>query len=382
VIAGAAVFIYRYQILQYSAETFMRRALPDYISIERINFDFPNSKVTLGGFRILNAPDFSSKYSVEIGEISCRYRLMGKLFLDGIEIFDPIFTKPLINIERQRDGRVNLVELGKITDPSSKKRAADAGAKNETAPSKPEPSRKTSDAIKLPDTFNIKEGSIIFTDRMPYSRPHVITFYNVNAKLILKLDSSYSSVIDMASTGEGDLDNDKTQKIRWNISLKPAAPKLTMSNRFEVSNINMLVLEPYYDTYSPFKFQSGYVSGTLIFDFDNGNIGSTNEIHMNKVKFSVKEGYENAEFWQTTVQDLTKYFTSFGEIVFDFKIKGDMNNPQFYLGPISKQALTMMAIDKVSAIIQEAAGGPKNPTPETDKTQAYIDLIKEFMKKK
>ena len=381
-IVAAAVFIYRYQILQYSAETFIRKSLPDYISIEKINFDFAQGKVALGNFRILNAPGFSLKYAVEIDELSCRYKLKGKLFLDGIELFEPAIIRPVINIERQRDGKLNLVEMGKSIEEAPGKTAQEPAPGKEKQPSRQGSQTSISDAFKLPDTFDIKDGSIVFTDRLPYSTPHVITFDKVNAKLTLKLDSSYSSVLDMGSTGQGNLNNDPAQKIRWSISLKPMTPKLTMSNRFEVSDIDLLVLEPYYDKYSPFTFQSGYLSGTLIFDFDNGNIGSTNEIHLNKVTFLVKKDYENAEFWGTTVQDLAKYFTSFGEIVFDFKIKGDMNDPKFYLGPISKQALTVMVIDKVSAIIQEAASGPNGPTPETDKTQAYIDLIKSFMKKK
>lgn len=382
VIILAGVFVYRYQIIQYSAETFIRKALPDYISIEKMNFDFRNNKVTFVNFRITNAPGFSPEYAVEIGEIICKYELKGKFLLDGIEILAPVLEKPVINIERQRDGRVNLAEMGKVIEAGATKRVPEPEPRKMLSAPKTGASKSISDVFKLPDTFEIKHGRIIFTDMLPLPKPYILTFDNINARLFLKLDRTYSHVLEAGSIGQGSLNDHPDEVIKWNISMNPNTPKLTMSNRFEVSNIDMLALAPYYDRYSPFNFQSGYMSGTLIFDFDNGNIGSTNEIHLARVAFSVKKGYENAEFWQTTVQDLAKYFTSFGEIVFDFKIKGDVNEPKFYLGPISKQALTVMAIDKVSAIIQEAANGPQGPKPETDKTQAYIDLIKGFLEKK
>ena len=151
----------------------------------------------------------------------------------------------------------------------------------------------------------------------------------------------------------------------------------------------MISFEPYYDKYSPFIFKRGRFSGTLIFDFDNGNIGSTNEVRLSNLIFSIKEGYENAEFWETTVPSLAKYFTTpSGDVLFDFKIKGEMANPKFYLGPISKQALASMAIEKISDIIEEAPrspgqqGGPPAKKSDLDKAKEIIDLFKGLTKKK
>jgi hypothetical protein len=103
----------------------------------------------------------------------------------------------------------------------------------------------------------------------------------------------------------------------------------------------------------------------------------------------VKPGAENAQFWGTTVSALAKYFTvASGDIVFDFKIKGDMASPSFYLGPVSKRALTAMAIDKISDVLaaaakaqasgQESAGGNK----QAEDIEAIADALKMFMKKK
>jgi hypothetical protein len=170
--------------------------------------------------------------------------------------------------------------------------------------------------------------------------------------------------------------------IKWNVSWNPAAPKLTMSNRFEVSNVDILPFEPYYDKYSPFVFKTCFLSGTLIFDFDNGNIGSTNEVKLSKPLFYIKHDFENAQVFETNVPDLVKYLTSsFGDVVFDFKIKGDMSSPKFFLGPISKEAIARMAIDKISSIMSKA-GNSNEEASEIDKAKQYIDMFKGLIKSK
>ncbi len=388
VIIITAVFIYRYQIFQYSAESIIRNLLPDYIRIDKINFDLKNSKVVLADFKILNPEGFSDRYFLEIKDITCKYRMKGRNIIDGIEILDPSFTRPTLNIERLRDGRLNLVEMQKYLEgPQKPKAPSQSEPKKETSPVAVVGNKTLPDIVKLPEKFTVRDGTVIFTDRLPYTRPHLITFENVNGSLSLALDDKYSKILSLSSTGEGNVSGNKRETIRWTVSLVPTTPKLTMSNRFEVSNVDILTLEPYYDKYSPFVFRKGRFSGTLIFDFDNGNIGSTNEIHLTDIQFYIKRGHENAAFWETNVQDLAKYFTtSFGEIVFDFKIKGDMSEPKFYLGPISKQALTSMAVDKISDVIQEvtkAKSGGAAPAPSSDaeKVGQYIELFKGLMKK-
>lgn len=383
VILGAVIFIYRYQLAQYSAETVLRKLLPDYIKIETMIFDFRSQRVTFRGFRIANPPDFTNRFLMEIDEITCTYRMKGKDILQGIEIMDPVFRKPVLTVERLNNGRINLNEMqtvvgknagkGEPPAPSNAKRKEPAGSSG----------KQLSDTVKLPENFNVQDGKFIFIDRLNFSRPHIITFENIDSVLSVKLDSGYTRALNVSSSGTGNLNGDHAERVRWTVSFNPTTPALTMSNRFEVSGLNILTFEPYYDKYSPFVFKRGRFSGTLIFDFDNGNIGSTNEIHLSNIVFSIKEGYQNAAFWETNVTDLAKYFTSSsGDIVFDFKIKGEMSKPQFFLGPISKQALVSMAVDKVSSAIEQmntkGAGGQGS---DIDKAKKYIDMFQNLLKK-
>lgn len=389
IIAVAVVFfIYRYQILQYSAENIIRSILPKYVKIDKIIFDAKTGEVSLNGFKILNPRGFSSDYLLEIESISCRYKMRGQDIREGFEVTEPLFKRPVLNIERLLNGRTNLEEMaGQIENaPPPAEPAKAPSAKSPTLVSRMIGGRKPSDIVTLPETFLARDGKILFLDRLVAKRPHIITFENVEAKLSLKLDDYYTRVLDLSTTGEGNLNGDRNEVVNWTTHLDPTKPKLTMSNRFEVSNLDILTFEPYYDKQSPFVFKKGRFSGTLIFDFDNGNIGSTNEIHLRDIAFYIKPGYEGAQFWETTVNDLAKYFTTpFGEVVFDFKIKGDMNNPKFYLGPISKEAIASMAIDKISNVIKEVRGEGTTQTEgaksDIEKAKQYIDLFKGLIKK-
>lgn len=386
------VFLSRYRIFQYSAESIIRSSLPDYVKIDAINFDLRGSKVVLDGFKIVNPPNFSHRYLIEIDKIVCEYRMRGKGILDGIEILAPQFSRPLLTIERLNNGNLNLTGMQKILETGTPKKEWGRGAA--TGPVQPGKEgfytrfigkRKVSDLVKLPQDFQLKDGKIIFLDRFKVARPHTITFENVDAQLSLKLNDSYTRVLNVSSKGTGNLSGRADETVRWTIGFNPATARLTMSNRFEVSGLDILTFEPYYDAYSPFIFKGGKFSGTMVFDFDNGNIGSTNEIRLSDFLFYIKGGYESAQLWQTTVPELARYLTtSTGEIVFDFKIKGDMANPRFYLGPITKHAIASMAIEKISDAIQKTSGQPSSggPSSDVEKVKGYIDLFQDLIKKK
>ena len=62
VISAAAIFVYRHAIIQYSAESIIRKALPSYIIVDSIKLEFANSRLVMRGFKIINPSGFSEKY--------------------------------------------------------------------------------------------------------------------------------------------------------------------------------------------------------------------------------------------------------------------------------------------------------------------------------
>ncbi|MCX5667965.1 MAG: DUF748 domain-containing protein [Candidatus Omnitrophica bacterium] len=394
IISAAAVYIYRQAIIQYYGEKFIRDNLPEYIKIDKIKFDLVNNVFSLGGLKILNPPGFLAKYLLAIEEVRCTYRIKGAIFPEGLDVTGISFKRPEISVERLPDGRMNLVEMDRFTKSFPVKNMP-TGLSEEArkaitaipslAPQSVDKAKKLSDIIKLPPSFGIERGRIFFIDAAPYQKPYEITIDSVNGDVSISFNDNYSEILSVAFTLQGILNGAADQRLKWIASLDPRAPRLTMSNRFEVSNLDILTFEPYYYAHSPIVFKRGSFSGDLIFDFDNGNIGSTNEIRLSDISFFVKEGSETGQFFETSVPDLIRYFTtSSGDVVFDFKIKGGMNNLRFYLGPISKRALTSMALDKISSYAINQITKPADAVTggTVDKAKDYINMFKELIKKK
>jgi hypothetical protein len=402
-ILAVGILLKKASILRYTAEAVIRSVLPDYVSVDRISFDLAPGRITLHDFRIANPPDYRSRHLIEIGEISCRYRMKGGTILDGIEITDPVFIRAVLNIERQSDGSTNLRDMALLVAGGSQGRgkgmpsvsrareeARQKGARAGRAYGAAAivGKRAISDVVKLPESYEVKDGTMAFYDKAASrGRPVSIVISGIAADLRIRLNPSYSGITDAASTGSGYINGNRGETVEWTVDYNPAAPKLTMSNRFNVYNLDIKLFEPYYDAFSPVVFASGRISGTIVLDFDSGNIGSTNELHLSDLRFSVKPGQEDAAFWGSTVPELVKYFTKpYGDVVFDFKIKGDIANPRFMLGPISKRAMATMAVDKVANVISAAARASE-ATPaagegkDEAQARALAGALKQLLKK-
>lgn len=382
VAALAALYFYRHAIIKHYTEKLIRENLPGYIQVGKVNFDFANNKIALDDFKVIAPPGFNSKYVFQAKEISCKYGILGNFIPMGLQISDVVLSGAEIRVERLEDGRINLVEMERFVNSfpaKTPKQPAGTPKQRDAAPQ-----LDLSALIKLPNTFDIRNSKFVFIDKVPYTNPYFITVESIKGQVKMDFTNNYSKITGLSFTISGRLNGDKTQAVQWIGSLTPNTPKLTMSNRFEVAGLNILTFEPYYDRFSPFIFKRGDFSGTLVFDFNNGNIGSTNEIHLSNLRFVVKQGYENSQIWQTTVPDLMNYFTTTsGEVVFDFKIKGDPNNPEFYLGPISKRALTSMVINKAaSAALDQFSKGKQDAGSDIDKAKEAIDMFKDFLKQK
>lgn len=387
VVIISGLYFYRHAIIRYYTEKIIRENLPGYIKVDRVDFDFINNKVSLKNFRILNAPGFSSQFFLKIDDISCRYGIVGRPIPTGLNISEVLLSGADIRIERSRDGMVNVAQMDKfVRSFSSRETHKETQLANLEAGSTKKPanpvSKNLSDLVKLPASFGIKDAKLVFLDNMPYDNPYIITIESVGGQVSVNFSDNYSSVTNLSFKLTGRLNGDKSESIQWLAYLIPATPKLTMSNRFDVSGLNLTTFEPYYDSFSPLIFKKGRLSGTLVFDFNNGDIGSTNEIYLSDLSFSVKPGYENAQMWGTTVPDLMRYFTTTsGDIVFDFKLKGDMAKPTFYLGPISKRALTSMVVDKIASYAVDQSTKQGGANKNIDKAKEAIDMVRQFLKK-
>jgi len=389
--AGVFVYNYRYEIFQVSAESIIRRNLPDYVSVGSLVFDLKNGVLEVENLGIKNPRGFTERFLASVDAISCRYRMKGQNILDGIEVTEITADHPHINIERSRSGELNASAMGEVMNAGKRPGPAPgpSGEKKEPFYKKFSFGKKINiaDVIKLPETINIKNGEVTFRDDHIMRVPYKLTFEDVNATLDMKLNDDYSRVLSAGSRGSGFVSGDRRQRVDWDVTLDPTTARLTMAGTYKVSDVEIRQFAPYYDPYSPIIVEDGNFSGDLIFNFDNGNIGSTNIVYLKNFRFREKSDWPGGQYWQASLSEVVQYLrTATGEIVFDFKIKGDMNSPTFYLGPYVKQAIQRLVIDKISDVISElqqpqgqAQGGQPVQRPKSD-AEKVMDVIQLFMK--
>ncbi|MEA3489149.1 MAG: DUF748 domain-containing protein [Candidatus Omnitrophota bacterium] len=384
VIAIAVVFHFRYDIFQYSAESMIKRNLPEYVHVDRIIFNLKENVLQVKNFALKNPGGFKDRYMAKIASITCKYKMQGNNILDGIEVTDIEAKDPVIYIERLPDGRLNVNEMDRLMQPATPTEPVVA-VKEQKKPG-PAPSvagKSISDLIKLPNTIRIRNGRLVISDAAVSRRPFYMTFEGAHGNITLYLNQDYTDVLSAGTNGSGFVNGDSSQMVSWRISMDPQTPELTMSNRVEVRNVNVMLFKPYYDRYSPIDVRGGRVSGNFVFDFDNGNIGSMNTVKLTNLRFVEKGRGAASGFWDVSVTDIIRYLESSpGEIIFDFKIKGDMQNPRFYPGPRVKEAIQKMVVDQVSQLLspqEEGVEGAAAAAPKSD-TEKVVDIIQGLLK--
>jgi len=98
---------------------------------------------------------------------------------------------------------------------------------------------------------------------------------------------------------------------------------------------------------------------------------------LSNLVFRQKTGFAGSMFWDIALPDMVKYLQSSpGEITFDFKIKGTMEDPRFYPGPIVKAALQKMTVDKIAQLFQPSNEGGEAATSGGSDTDKIFDAIR------
>jgi len=349
--AAGAVYVLRHEIFQFSAEALIEKYLPKYLTLDQIDVDIEKGLLTLTGLGIKNPPGYDNRFLATVDSVRCHFKMRTKDIRDGLEVTKIVAYSPKINVERLRGGRLNVNEMDKVLSSASEPPKKEAAlSKSSGEPGEKKKFLKLSDFLKLTDTINLQDGKVTFVDKEITKRPYMLEFDDINGSVMLGLNDSFTEVLSLRSQGKGMLNNDFSQNIRWIVSLDPTAKDLTMSNRYEVSGINLTLFKPYYDNFSPVNIDSGRFSGTLVFDFDHGNIGSMNTLKLQGLSFRKKTGGSKISGWQQDMlPELIGYLESSpGEIMFDFSIKGTMKNPKFYPGPHVKKALQSVVVNKIT----------------------------------
>ena len=363
----AAAWYLRYDILRFSADIVLKRTVPGNVAIERIVVDPSLSKVDVYGLMIGNPPGFSDTLFADVAVLTVKYRMRGKTVLSGLDITGLELTDPVVNIERLSNGKINLNAIKMAPPGGDAARLPEFEIKMPAGSVETGPGtgvvKKISEAVNISGRIPValKNGRVFFLDRMAGREPFRIAFEGINSDIGLFLDDGYE-ILSLATEGSGFVAGDPSQRVNWRISADLASEEITMSNRIEPENVDIVLFKPYYDQYSPVDIKNGRVSGTVIFDLHDGNIGSDNTLRLRSLVFTERDTRHASMFWDTSITDLVKYLElSSGETVFDFKIKGPLENPRFYPGAHVSRAIRNLAVDTISGVIRGAAERGREP---------------------
>jgi len=390
VILASAGYIYfnRQTLLNRSIDKVLANLLPSYIEIDNLSLDLDKKIINIANLRIKNPKGFSHPYLAQVPSITCSYSQRDNTnLLKGINIGDIKLISLALYIDRNRSGDVNFGQMEGVLKDS--KPAQKMGAKSKLMGLFSyllSPVKDISQLLDIDPVFNITSGIFIFDDSYVDSRGYITTIEDITAVVALDLTKGFKGVDYLTSEGKGLVNGKNGQYLEWDTKYNPTTKKLTMTNNFIIRIVDFLHFAPYYDEYSPFTFKKGKASGELVFNFDNGGIGSTNEIRFSDMEFEPKKDNSFNKFWPTGTEDLYKYFSDpSGEIVFDFKIKGSIEEPEFHLGSKTKRALSRMAVYKIADVIfkdNKEEGSDQQSSGESSQEKSDLervfDIIKSF----
>jgi len=355
IILAGSIYIYinRRTIFDYSINRLTKDLLPAAMEVGEVNFDLKEQRLTLRDLKIQNPSKYDHRYMIEIPLAKCTYTQKDDQdIFKGIQVQDIDLLEPSIFLERHRDGSVNLREIGEVfrknpvrLQKSSFKTMFLAALSYLLSPIK-----NIDDLIEFKPVFRIGSGNLVFDDMNVGDDRYRTTIDNIDARVSLTLSKDFKSMEDIETEGRGIINKDSRQTLEWITAYHFDKSYLTMSNTIKLHDVDILHFSPYYDEYSPFVIKRGTVSGELIINFDNTSIGSMNELRISALDIERKEDFPHSGLWTANIDSLYQYFKSqTGVLVFDFKIKGDIDNPRFYLGSKTKRIVAGMAIDKLTS---------------------------------
>lgn len=388
ILAVLLFFIGRHRIIDYGIRFFVKRTLPEYVEIKNFNIDIEKGSLFIKGIKIKNPNGFKSRYLLEADSLTIFFDGLSKLSSGKFLIKDIELSSPIIYIIRADNGITNIEYFLKTLG----KRNPVSGV---TISSKISafitflffPNIDLNYITKDEIPFMIKEGGIIFEDYYNFKEPYKSSILNLKADGAFNLKDKFRGLSGIRMELNGIVNGNKDEYITWNMESKFEDEwRYKISNTLNIDNLNLPHFEPYYDKFSPFIFKKAFVRGNIIFNLDNGNIGSTNELRFYNFVIEKREEFSNSFLWDVNIEDLYTYFASeSGEIVFDFKIKGTLEEPKLYMGSKVKKALTRMAVDKIADIFikrpeQSKADDGYEPSG-LDKIENVIEIFKKRITK-
>ncbi|MBN1526226.1 MAG: DUF748 domain-containing protein [Candidatus Omnitrophica bacterium] len=266
-------------------------------------------------------------------------------------VFDSVRVKGAkLNIIRDKAGALN-VALPKtdtamlewpLLNPGGIAYAADAPSKNALY-----------DALMSVRNIKVEDSVITFEDYFMMEKPYKMWCDRFFAEAVsTDTGSGYFSTavtanfrVPQKQGGHGSFG------MKANMAVYPGRTDMELSA--ETGNIDLLIFLPYFRRSTPFDVRSGRFGSKTDFRMHNGIIDSLTTMYFRNLSFIITSRDENAQFLHVSINRLAPYLKSGDNTVFDFTMKGDVNNPQFSVGPKVKFAMGMVVMEEVGKAIQQ-----------------------------
>ncbi|WP_298444105.1 DUF748 domain-containing protein [uncultured Ferrimonas sp.] len=250
---------------------------------------------------------------------------------------------PYARIIVDEDGSTNLSQLGteaeQNTEAATATAAADSAAQTATAaPSAP---------AELPLTINIgainlQQGSAFFADNS--LTPKFATgIEQINGR-IGSLSSEFAQPAQVDINGQVD----RYAPMSLKGELQPFGAQRQLDLGLNFNNIELTSLNPYSGTYAGYFIDQGQLNLGLNYQLDGNKLNGNNKVVLNQLKLGKRSDSEHATSLPVALA-IALMQDSNGVIDLELAISGNVDDPQFAIGPLVLQALGNLITKAVTA---------------------------------
>jgi len=328
-------------------ENAISKAVGQKVTFEKFSIDLENNRIVFSDFKIpgrmaIGGVPFFKANSVTATIDGERFRKDRKIVLQVL-----VVDNGTLHLERNKSGMFNIAALN----------GGEPGIfREEEAYAYEAFSNRTFyNMARQMEEIVIRNSTFEFSDSSLYGVPFVTTFDTFNFQLTSKKTSSGDSIPVTCKFGFR-IPAERYNRDGWlyiESSMAVYDYRIDVEATIQTEYIDVMKFLPYFQFYTPFKFNEGLFSSSTKFKMHSNYVDSLSTMVFHRLSLYVNPAEQNAQFLSTSANRLIPYLTSReGDIIFDWVAYGPTNNLQFNVGPRVKQAMGMIATEEIVKVLQ------------------------------
>ena len=346
ILIAAGVFLF----ISLFGKTVLERAISNAIGFnigfKSISVDFDRYVVNLNDFSVYRKGSISDRiFYAQRCVLTIDKRLFEKEKRAMIKAL--VLEKGVLNLVRERSGKFNLA--------CDDRRKSIFGGSLAYAD---EISTQFYNFAASVKKIEISNSNISYTDDYVPGGPFSISFYDFN----LDFDAGETPLPPAQAINTQCRFSFRIKNARYNrdshVSLSGRfaiyPDRTDMDIAIDTQYVDLMQFLPYFRAYTPFSFRSGLFSSNTRYEMHSGMVTSPTVMVFHNLGILIDERAQNAQFLTTSVNRLAPYLTAGGgDIIFDFILRGPVNNIKGELGPTVKTAVSLIVTQEVARAAQQ-----------------------------